>query len=63
MLTALRAVENARHGTEHDLWAVNSDGEYHEERRAPEQPYKRAPETPLTLSLAEELESAAPERR
>ena len=46
MLTALRAVENARRGTAHDLWAVNSDGEYHEERSAPEQPYRRAPETP-----------------
>ena len=46
MLTALRAVENARHGSAHDLWAVNSDGEYHEERSAPEQPYRRAPETP-----------------
>ena len=60
MLTALRAVENACAGADHDLWAVNSDGEYHEERRAPEQPYRTAPETPLTLSLADELESAAP---
>ncbi len=34
MLTALRAVENACFGCEHDLWAVNSDGEYHEERAA-----------------------------
>jgi protoporphyrinogen oxidase len=50
MLTALRAVENARHGTAHDLWAVNSDGEYHEERPAPEQPYRRAPETPALLA-------------
>jgi protoporphyrinogen oxidase len=48
MLTALRAVENACGGTSHDLWAVNSDGAYHEEaevRRA-RQPYLRAPETP-----------------
>lgn len=60
MLTALRAVENSRRGTEHDLWAVNADGEYHEERRAPEQPYCRAPETPALRSLAEELDAAAP---
>ena len=46
MLTALRAVENARHGPTHDLWAVNSDGEYHEERAPAEQPYRCAPETP-----------------
>jgi protoporphyrinogen oxidase len=58
MLTALRAVENARLGCDHDLWALNSDGEYHEERRPAEQPYRCAPETP---TLAEELEAAAPE--
>jgi protoporphyrinogen oxidase len=46
MLTALRAVENACHGAEHDLWAVNADGEYHEEARTPEQPYRDAPVTP-----------------
>jgi protoporphyrinogen oxidase len=48
MLTALRAVENICEGAEHDLWAVNADGVYHEEaelRRA-RQPYRRAPETP-----------------
>jgi hypothetical protein len=48
MLTAMRAVENICEGTSHDLWAVNSDGVYHEEdeaRRA-RQPYLRAPETP-----------------
>jgi protoporphyrinogen oxidase len=54
MLTALRAVENARDGAEHDLWAVNADGEYHEERRAPVQPYRVAPETPA-LRAAEAL--------
>ena len=46
MLTALRAVENACAGAGHDLWAVNADGEYHEEARAPEQPYREAPATP-----------------
>ena len=34
MLTALRAVDNACAGASHDLWAVNGDGEYHEEARA-----------------------------
>ena len=58
MLTALRAVENARHGTAHDLWAVNSDGEYHEERSAPEQPYRRAPETPASRAPAPRSEPA-----
>jgi len=60
MLTALRAVDNACHGAEHDLWAVNSDGAYHEERTPAEQPYRSAPETPVMRGLAEELEIAAP---
>jgi protoporphyrinogen oxidase len=49
MLTALRAVENLRQGSAHDLWAVNSDGGYHEERRPAEHPYLRAPVTPVML--------------
>jgi protoporphyrinogen oxidase len=52
MLTALRAVENVCAGAEHDLWAVNADGVYHEEaevRRA-RQPYRRAPETPGVIA-------------
>jgi protoporphyrinogen oxidase len=49
MLTALRAVENIRDGTVHDLWAVNCDSAYHEEVRPAEQPYRRAPETPVVL--------------
>jgi len=60
MLTALRAVDNACDGAEHDLWAVNSDGAYHEERAPAEQPYRSAPETPVMRALAEELEIAAP---
>jgi protoporphyrinogen oxidase len=32
MLTAMMAVDNM-HGAEHDLWAVNTDFEYHEEMR------------------------------
>jgi protoporphyrinogen oxidase len=46
MLTALRAVENACCATEHDLWSVNADAEYHEEARPLAQPYRVAPETP-----------------
>jgi len=57
MLTALRAVENACAGAAHDLWAVNADGEYHEEARRPVvQPYRDAPETPaLRAAAAAEL--------
>ena len=47
MLTAMRAVENACAGAEHDLWAVNADGEYHEEARPSVQPYRDAPATPV----------------
>ena len=46
MLTALRAVENATADAGHDLWAVNADGEYHEEARPRVEPYRAAPETP-----------------
>jgi protoporphyrinogen oxidase len=45
MLTAMRAVENITAGTQHDIWAVNAESVYHEEQRADENPYKRAPET------------------
>ena len=55
MLTALRAVDNACAGASHDLWAVNGDGEYHEEARAPVQPYRDAPQTPALRAAAEEL--------
>ncbi|MHB1223773.1 MAG: NAD(P)/FAD-dependent oxidoreductase [Gemmatimonadaceae bacterium] len=34
MLTAMFAVQNMR-GARHDLWAVNTDFEYHEEQRVP----------------------------
>jgi protoporphyrinogen oxidase len=46
MLSAMRAVENALHGTAHDIWAVNVESAYHEEHEDPEQPYKEAPATP-----------------
>jgi protoporphyrinogen oxidase len=35
MLTAMLAVENIVKGTEHDLWAVNVEEEYHEEVSSP----------------------------
>jgi len=54
MLTAMRAVENLCDGAEHDVWAVNADGVYHEVEQAPEQPYRVAPETPaMARPLAE----------
>jgi protoporphyrinogen oxidase len=46
MLSAMRAVENALHGTAHDIWAVNVESAYHEEHQEAEQPYKEAPVTP-----------------
>ncbi len=35
MLTGMLAVENALTGSAHDLWAVNTDEEYHEEMKVP----------------------------
>lgn len=35
MLTAMLALENMR-GATHDLWAVNTDYEYHEQQRVAE---------------------------
>ena len=46
MLTAIRAVENAVLGTDHDIWAVNAESVYHEEDVKDEHPYREAPETP-----------------
>ncbi len=46
MLTAMRAVENILHGTDHDIWAVNADSVYHEEHVEDEHPYVDAPQTP-----------------
>jgi hypothetical protein len=46
MLTAIRAVENAVLGTDHDIWAVNAESVYHEEDTPDEHPYVDAPETP-----------------
>jgi protoporphyrinogen oxidase len=40
MLTAMLAVENMR-GAAHDLWAVNTDFDYHEEQRADRAPVAR----------------------
>jgi protoporphyrinogen oxidase len=49
MLSAMRAVDNAVDGTDHDIWAVNVESVYHEEQTDAdvEQPYRGgAPETP-----------------
>jgi protoporphyrinogen oxidase len=59
MLTALRAVENACKGAGHDLWAVNADSVYQEEGRSSEQPYRRAPLTPVLVADAIAVAGAA----
>jgi hypothetical protein len=46
MLTAMRAVENALEGSEHDIWAVNAESVYHETHVEDEHPYKVAPVPP-----------------
>jgi protoporphyrinogen oxidase len=59
MLTALRAVDNVCAGAEHDLWAVNADGVYHEEEvatRRTRQPYLRAPMTPTVATSGQSSE-------
>ena len=44
MLTAMRAVDNLVKGTEHDIWAVNAESVYHEERgRTSSSPTSRRP--------------------
>ncbi|HEV2060816.1 MAG TPA: NAD(P)/FAD-dependent oxidoreductase [Solirubrobacteraceae bacterium] len=60
MLTALRAVDNACTTAEHDLWAVNADGEYHEEARTSVQPYRDAPLTPALRADDELAASGQP---
>jgi protoporphyrinogen oxidase len=55
MLSAMRAVDNALHGTAHDIWAVNVESAYHEEHQDPEQPYKDAPKTPAMQQALSEV--------
>lgn len=46
MLTAMRAVDNLVHGTNHAIWDVNAESVYHEEEtQDAQQPYIEAPET------------------
>ena len=49
MLTAICAVENLD-GAGHDLWSINADSWYQETETREEQPYRRAPETPLVVA-------------
>jgi protoporphyrinogen oxidase len=54
MLTAMRAVENAFEGADHDIWAVNAESVYHETHVEDEHPYRTAPEPPeLAATRAE----------
>jgi protoporphyrinogen oxidase len=46
MLTAMRAVDNLLLGTHHDIWAVNVESVYHEEKTENEEPYRDPPSTP-----------------
>jgi protoporphyrinogen oxidase len=46
MLTAMRAVDNLLLGTNHDIWAVNVESVYHEEKTENEEPYRDPPSTP-----------------
>jgi protoporphyrinogen oxidase len=43
MLTAIRAADNLLSGAEHDLWEVDVDSSYHEEKVLDEQPYRWTP--------------------
>jgi protoporphyrinogen oxidase len=52
MLTAMRAVENALFGADHDIWEVNAESVYHETHVEDEHPYKVAPVTPEMQALA-----------
>ena len=49
MLSAMRAVDNLIHGTDHDIWAVNVESAYHEEETDAdaEHAYKQVPATPV----------------
>ena len=53
MLTAMLAVENI-YGAEHDLWNVNVEQEYHEEKReeTPETPEKLIPDEAIIQAFA-----------
>jgi protoporphyrinogen oxidase len=55
MLSAMRAVDNVLHGTDHDIWAVNVESSYHEEHQDPEQPYRDAPKTPSMKQALSEV--------
>jgi protoporphyrinogen oxidase len=51
MLTAMFALENMR-GARHDVWAVNTDYEYHEEQKVEPDTSKGAPPTSVSTARA-----------
>jgi len=51
MLTAMMAIANMR-GAQHDVWAVNTDYEYHEEQKLEPDTSKGAPPTSTALPRA-----------
>jgi protoporphyrinogen oxidase len=56
MLTAMMAVWNME-GAEHDLWAVNTDFEYHEEQRL--EPERESADAAASDTLPESVEAAS----
>ena len=51
MLTAIRAVDNLVAGSNHDIWSVNADSAYHEERVPDEHPYIAASDPPAISTM------------
>jgi protoporphyrinogen oxidase len=52
MLTAMLAVENIVQGTRHDVWTINVDADYHEEKRTNGRPVSRTGRDAPTLPKA-----------
>ena len=47
MLTAMLSVENILDGTEHDVWSVNVEAEYHEEQATARRPRRTGRDAPF----------------
>jgi protoporphyrinogen oxidase len=60
MLTAMLSVENILTGTEHDVWSVNVDAEYHEEHADPAKNGSTGRDAPILPRAA--LDAAAAQR-
>jgi protoporphyrinogen oxidase len=60
MLTAMLSVENILHGSDHDVWTVNVDAEYHEEHADPAKNGSTGRDAPVLPRAA--LDAAAAQR-